>query len=207
MNWAHIHLIINHFPVIGMIFAVLLLVYALMKKSEELTKAALGAFVLIALITIPVYLTGEAAEDIVKKLPEVTETLIGRHEEAASVALTLMMVAGISSLAGLLLFHSRPLPKWLMIAILVLAFVTSSVMGLTANLGGLIRHTEIRKEGIPARPSSPAKAMTMKDLIETRTEDRGRSRRNHTIALRECYDEEAHEGPRAGLDNHSSGQG
>jgi uncharacterized membrane protein len=157
MNWAHIHLMINHFPVIGMIFAVLLLVYALMKKSEELTKAALGAFVLIALITIPVYLTGEAAEDIVKKLPDVTEALINRHEEAASVALTLMMVAGIASLAGLFLFRSRPLPKWFTIVILVLAFVTSSVMGLTANLGGQVRHTEIRKEGVPAQPSFPAK--------------------------------------------------
>jgi hypothetical protein len=157
MNWAHIHLMINHFPVIGMIFTVLLLLYALMKKSEELTKAALGAFVLIALMTIPVYLTGEAAEDTVKKLPGVTETLIGRHEEAASVALTLMMVAGISSLAVLLLFRSRPLPKWFMIVILVLAFATSSVMGLTANLGGLIRHTEIRKEGVPAQPFFPGK--------------------------------------------------
>ncbi len=157
MNWAHIHLMINHFPVIGMIFAVLLLVYALMKKSEELTKAALGAFVLIALMTIPVYLTGEAAEDIVKKLSDVTETLIGRHEEAASVALTLMMVAGISSLAGLFLCRSRPLPKWFTFVILVLAFVTSSVMGLTANLGGQVRHTEIRKEGVPAQPFFPGK--------------------------------------------------
>jgi uncharacterized membrane protein len=157
MNWAHIHLMINHFPVIGMIFAVLLLVYALMKKSEELTKAALGAFVLIALMTIPVYLTGEAAEDIVKKLPDVTETLISRHEEAASAALTLMMVAGVASLAGLFLFRSRPLPKWFTIIVLVLAFAASSVMGLTANLGGMVRHTEIRNEGAPGQPFSPGK--------------------------------------------------
>jgi uncharacterized membrane protein len=157
MNWAHIHLMINHFPVIGMIFAVLLLVYALMKKSEELTKAALGAFVLIALITIPVYLTGEAAEDTVKKLPEVTETLIGRHEEAASVTLVFMMITGVVSLAGSLLFRSRPLPRWFLIVVLALAFVTTAVVGLTANLGGQIRHTEIRKEGIPGQPFFPGK--------------------------------------------------
>lgn len=157
MNWAHIHLMINHFPVIGMIFAVLLLVHALMKKSEELTKAALGAFVLIALTAIPVYLTGEAAEDVVKRLPEVTETLINRHEEAASVALTLMMVAGVVSLAGLFLFRSRPLPKWFTIVVLVLALVTTSATGLTANLGGMVRHTEIRNEGAPAQPFPPGK--------------------------------------------------
>jgi hypothetical protein len=35
MNWAHVHLMINHFPVIGALGAILLLVYALVRKSEE----------------------------------------------------------------------------------------------------------------------------------------------------------------------------
>jgi hypothetical protein len=64
INWAHVHLMINHFPVIGMPIGILLLAYALVRKSEEVKTAGLGLFVLIALMTISVFLTGEGAEDM-----------------------------------------------------------------------------------------------------------------------------------------------
>jgi len=62
MNWAHIHLSLNHLPVVGIIFGVLLLLLALLRKSEELKRVSLGVFVLTALIALPVYFTGEPAE-------------------------------------------------------------------------------------------------------------------------------------------------
>ncbi|MCI0564610.1 MAG: hypothetical protein MN733_39585, partial [Nitrososphaera sp.] len=69
MNLAHVHLLLNHFPVIGTVFGFLFLAYAMAKKSEELKKVSLGIFVLIALIALPVYFTGEPAEEVVKHLP------------------------------------------------------------------------------------------------------------------------------------------
>jgi hypothetical protein len=55
INWAHIHLMINHFPVVGVMGAILLFLYALIRKSEEVKMVSLGLFVLVALITLPVY--------------------------------------------------------------------------------------------------------------------------------------------------------
>ena len=75
INWAHVHLIINHFPVIGILGAILLLLYSLIRKSDEVRMVSLGVFVLIALITVPVFFTGQASEEIVKKLPGVTESI------------------------------------------------------------------------------------------------------------------------------------
>ena len=151
-NWAHIHLMINHFPVVGVMGAVLLLLYALVRKSEEVTLVSLGAFVLVALITIPVYFTGELAEDAVKNLPGVTEKFIGRHEDIAFYALIFMEALGIFALAGLLLLRrSGKIPQWVISAVLVLSLITTAVIGFTANLGGQIRHTEIRADA----PSSP----------------------------------------------------
>jgi len=145
MNWAHVHLMINHFPVVGVFGAVALLIYSLLKKSEEIKRVSFGLFALLALITLAVFFTGLAAGDTVKKLPGVTEAFIGRHEEMAQLALVFMETLGLAALAGLLfLRESGAIPKWLVVIVLLLSLVTAAAAGLTANLGGQIRHTEIR---------------------------------------------------------------
>ena len=91
------------------------------------------------------FFTGHEAEDVVKNLPGVTEAYIGRHEEMADLALVLMEALGIMAAAGLfLLRRSGSIPRWLVFLVLVASLVTAGAVGLTANLGGQIRHTEIR---------------------------------------------------------------
>jgi uncharacterized membrane protein len=145
MNWAHIHLLLNHLPVVGSIFGVLLLLFALLRKSEELKRVSLGVFVLTALLALPVYFTGEPAQKVVERLPGVTEPLIEEHEDAALFALLMAGATGVVALAGLILFRrAERLPGRLVGAVLVLSLATSGLMGWTANRGGRIRHTEIR---------------------------------------------------------------
>jgi hypothetical protein len=88
----------------------------------------------------------------------VTEAYIGNHEELASVALALIELLGLVSLGGLFLFRkSGMLPKWFTPLLLAIAFAAAGVVGLTANLGGQIRHTEIRDTtGGPAVPATKA---------------------------------------------------
>ena len=59
MNAAHAHLMLNHVPVLGVVFGVLLLVTAMVRKSDELFKTSLVAFAICAAVGVPVYLTGE----------------------------------------------------------------------------------------------------------------------------------------------------
>jgi uncharacterized membrane protein len=156
MNWAHVHLIINHIPVIGILGASLLLAYSLIRRSEEVKMVSFGVIAILALITPAVYFTGEAAEKVVKSLPGVTEKYIGRHEEIASLTLILMEILGIISLAGLILLRrSGAIPKWVVVMILVMSLITVAIANLTANFGGQIRHTEIRDDtGSRAGPVS-----------------------------------------------------
>jgi len=155
INWAHIHLMINHFPVVGVLGALLVFGYGLARKNDEVKLLGLGSFVLVALSSIAVYLTGGAAEDAVKNLPGVTESYIGTHEEMALLAFVLMELLGVVALGGLFLFRkSRAFPKWYTPLVLAMALAAAGVVGLTANLGGQIRHTEIRDTtGGPAVPS------------------------------------------------------
>jgi uncharacterized membrane protein len=158
MNYAHLHLILNHFPVIGMVIGFCLLGVALIIKSEQLKKIVFGIFVAIALLAIPVYFTGEPAEKIVENLPGVSDTLIETHEEFALFSMIAMEITGLAALIGLFLFHSgRAISGWFTTALFTVSLVTVALMGWTANLGGQIRHTEIRAvaQNAPAMNNAP----------------------------------------------------
>jgi len=150
MNAAHIHLLLNHIPVIGVLFALVLLVVGQAMRSPAVRNAALAAFAALALITLPVYLTGEPAQKVVEQMPGVTKAAIEEHEDAALFALIAIEVLGVLSIATLVLLDRAPhVAQRLMPVCLALAVVTTGIMAWTANLGGRVRHTEIRN-GTPA---------------------------------------------------------
>jgi uncharacterized membrane protein len=146
MNWPHLHLIINHFPVVGFLFGLLFILYAMIRKSDELKRTSLGFLVLVALITVPVYFTGDQAGDIMERLPDVSRSLVDQHEEAASVALTGAVILGLIAAGGLFFFRlAANIPRWFMTLALILTIVVNGLIAYTANLGGQIKHPEARK--------------------------------------------------------------
>jgi hypothetical protein len=157
MNYAHIHLILNHIPALAMMFGLLILIYGFLRKSTEVKQTALGIFVLAALMTIPVYLTGEPAEEIVENLAGVSEAFIESHEDSALYALVLMQFAGTLALLNLIFFRRKFATKLLIITMLSSFFAVGSILW-TANLGGKIRHPEIR--GNSANQSGPLENRT-----------------------------------------------
>jgi hypothetical protein len=147
MNLAHAHLLLTHLPVVGAVFAVPLLATALLTRCTAVRRVALGAVVVVALLGLPTYFTGEGAEDVVEGLPAVSETLVERHEDAAARALVALEAAGAVALLGLALtLRARQVPAWILLATLLVAVVAAGLLGWTANLGGQIRHPEIRAD-------------------------------------------------------------
>ncbi|HVP10433.1 MAG TPA: hypothetical protein VMV94_04500 [Phycisphaerae bacterium] len=129
-----------------------MLLIGLAARSEVLRNAALAAFALVALITLPVYFTGESAEKLVENLPGVTKAAIERHADAALVSLVAVEVLGALAAAALVLFQQAPgAASRLLVVSLVLSVFTGVWLVWTANLGGQIRHTEIRS----VTPASP----------------------------------------------------
>lgn len=156
MSATHLHLLLNHLPVLGSLFGWGIFAAALLRKSEEMKKAALGLFVISAVVALPVFFTGEPAEEAVKALPAVSEALIERHEESAVVALAAVEILGALSLAGLFSFRKRGvLPGSMATAVFVSALLTAVLMARTANLGGQIRHSEIRAESVSQESNVP----------------------------------------------------
>lgn len=145
MDAAHMHLLLNHIPVIGTAVGLFLLAWGLWRTSDELKKVSLSIFIISAVIAIPTYLTGESAEELVEHLSGVSESLIERHEDAAVLAVAALELLGLAAAVTLVLFQrAHRAVNMMLAASLVLALVTGGLMARTANLGGQIRHTEIR---------------------------------------------------------------
>lgn len=153
MTGAHIHLLLTHVPVMGIVFGTLVLAYAWIRGRKEAIQIGLGIFALSALAAVVVYLTGEAAEEAVEGLAGVSEAVIERHEEAALVALVATLGLGVLSLIGLWLSR-RAVPRWFSGGLLAMALVVNGVMAWTANLGGQINHPEIRSTTTAFAPAS-----------------------------------------------------
>ena len=154
MNAAHLHLILNHLPVLGTAFGLALLAWAQWKKSEDLKRTSLGALVLVTMLAVPAYLTGEPAEDMVENLPGVAHDIIEQHEGAAQIAFIAQIILGVGALGGLIAFRGvRTIPSWFAGLAIAVAIVVSVLMARTANLGGELRHAEIRSGAPPAERS------------------------------------------------------
>ena len=140
---AYVHLLLNHFPIVGTIACILLIIAAFFTRSSHLANAGLIGLVLLALITIPVFLTGEPAEEKVEHLPGVVHDTIEEHEDAGKFALIGMLITGAFALVALFMARRRPASRvWLGIT-LVVSLWALSVVARTAYLGGKIRHTEM----------------------------------------------------------------
>jgi uncharacterized membrane protein len=150
MNGAHLHLLLNHFPIIVTLVGFLVLLWSVARGSEEVKKTALGLLVLGAVLTLPTYLTGEPAEDLVVGLPGVSKTDIERHQEAAGIAAGSLAAVGVAALAGLAAGRRGRVPPALVAVITFLALVAIGLVARAANLGGEIRHSEIRPASLAA---------------------------------------------------------
>ncbi len=147
MSTAHLHLILNHIPLLGLLFGAALLGYGHWQSQEDVQKASLGLLAVAGLSALAVYLTGEPAEEMVEGLAGVSHDAIEAHEELGIYALVGGLATGLAALGALVYAHLRQhLARWTVIFTLALAVVSSGLIGYTANLGGKISHPELRGE-------------------------------------------------------------
>jgi hypothetical protein len=159
LNVVHFHLIANHVPTVGLVVALSLLLVALAKKDEELKRITLGVLFVIALMTLPIYVSGSAADIAIKDRPDISAATVRAHKDVALVAFVLMGVVGAVSWFGLWqVRRTSRLPQWTVAAVLILSTLTLVLMARTATLGGEIRHPEMSGAAFTASEAPAADA-------------------------------------------------
>jgi hypothetical protein len=153
MNGAHLHLLVNHLPIIGAFLTLPLLALALVRRHDRgLLLAATLTLAIVGVGALAALNTGEQAEEVVEHLPGFSEQTIELHEERAEIAAIVAVVSAVGglSLLGLAWRRDGPVPSLWLAALLAATLATSGTMAWTGQAGGVIRHTEIRDGGPPA---------------------------------------------------------
>lgn len=146
MNLAHLHLLLNHFPIIGTLVALGLFISSFVGKNDDLKRSSLIIFAAIALITLPTFFSGIGAQRAIRKDPGVSTALIDRHEGAAMLAVFFMLITGTLALVELWRRRRIATEKpWsgTLLAILIFSLLTAGLMVRVGTTGGDIRHPEI----------------------------------------------------------------
>lgn len=144
MNPAAAHLALNVFPPVLNIAALVVFALAMLWRSVPVLRAALILLLFSGLMAIPVYLTGEPAEELVEGMDGVNRVSIHPHEEAAEFAFIALCVQGVAALAALVWFRRREPANWMVVVTLLIAISASGAVFRAAYLGGKIRHPETR---------------------------------------------------------------
>jgi len=146
LNLAHLHLLLNHSPIIGTIIGLGLFLTSIAWKNDDLKRTSLILLVAVALLALPAFFSGIGAQAAISKDPAVPAVLIDRHEGAAILALFFMEITGALAFIGLwkrYRFSADKRWSWDLVAILFFSAVTAGLMARVGTTGGDIRHPEI----------------------------------------------------------------
>jgi hypothetical protein len=154
VNVAHLHLLLNHVPTVGAVVALGLLVVAFIRRDESLKLVGLEVLFAIAVLTLPVYMSGVAAYQKLRSQPGISDNAMRVHQDAALAGFTVAEFAGFIAWVALWQAkrHGRA-ARGLVPAVTVLTIVGLALMARAANLGGDIRHPEIYSD-LPAAAAS-----------------------------------------------------
>jgi uncharacterized membrane protein len=157
--WSHVHMILNHAPTVGFVFAITFFVMALVTNNDVMMRGSLALFVICGILGVPTYVTGTATMWALTQppMPEISKAVINAHRDMALWTLFGLAFTGAASWVELWRYRDRGRFSKLSLALVLLfAVVTLGIMTETGHRGGQINHPEIRlaTEILPSDPKA-----------------------------------------------------
>ena len=146
MDWPHIHLLINHFPIILAAMGAVAVVVALITRWKGVWLYAVASLTIMGLSAYPTVFTGEHADDVLHDPWYIVRGSIDRHEEAAELAMWIMIGTGVVALYAWWRAVRRDVdarhapPAWLRVLVLLGALASTGSVAWTSWVGGEIVH-------------------------------------------------------------------
>lgn len=145
MNDAHIHLLVNHLPIILPMIAIIARITAFFLDSDALKRFAMIMLILSGIFAFASMQSGEKAEEMLESTVFFTESYIEAHEEAAETyAIFTYVIAGMAIISLWADFTKKSFAMILSEITLGLCIVSMYFAQKTGTTGGEIRHEEIR---------------------------------------------------------------
>jgi hypothetical protein len=145
MNFAHVHLVLTHFPPVLSLGSAVSAAVGLLRRRRDLVRLALVLLVAVGAMMPVVFYAGNRAADSIGRVEGVQQEAIAPHQRAATIALLASIGAAFVAAGLLWIEHRREsLSLALQILVLVAATVSALPIGWAAALGGAIHHPEIQ---------------------------------------------------------------
>ncbi|CAN5507531.1 hypothetical protein BH10BAC5_BH10BAC5_16030 [soil metagenome] len=151
-NSAYLHILINHVPVIGTGIVLFVIIYGIIRRSDEIKKLAMVLMILTSALTVVVFYSGEKSGRVVTGIAGVNEDMIDAHGEFADWSYKASTVVGIASIVLLIVYRKKHLPFYIVIIFFLLVAGLNGMMAWTSHLGGKINHLEIMGESPLVKP-------------------------------------------------------
>jgi|SRR6516165_4648831 uncharacterized membrane protein len=152
-NVAHLHIAINHIPVILIPAALVVLAVGVWRRSEAMFRTGIVVAWAGVAFGLATYFTGDAAADLVMAVEKAQEKtldpIVGEHDASAGWALGSAVLVAV---AGVWAWRRKGLGRGVTVPLLVLTALSSAILGRTALLGGRIRHPEARAGFVAPAP-------------------------------------------------------
>ena len=102
-SWPHLHLLIGVFPTFGLLFVLGFYIAGLVKNNVGAQRTCLALFILLALLAIPVYLSGAASLAELSGNPRFPKDALNSHYGWGVGALAALLITGVAAAIALAL--------------------------------------------------------------------------------------------------------
>ena len=150
--WSHFHIILNHFPSIGLVIGLFFLITAIVTDNDVMKRASLVLFTICGILGVPTYVTGASSMWALTDPPmeNISQAAINAHRDMALWTLFGLAATGVSAWVEIWRYRylNRFSPRSLYLT-LGFAIITLGLIAETGHRGGQINHPEIRTEPLP----------------------------------------------------------
>jgi uncharacterized membrane protein len=157
--WSHVHIILNHLPTVGFVFALVFYIAALAMNNVVMKRSSLALFVICAILGVPTFVTGNASMWALTDPPVtgISKAVINAHRDFALYSLFGLALTGVTAWIQLWRFrHLGRFSNRALYVVLAFAIITLGVLAETGHRGGQINHPEIRvaTDVLPTDPNA-----------------------------------------------------
>ena len=159
------HLVLNHVPLIGLIFGLVFFLGGLRRSSQAAIFAGLRIFVAMGVVVLLVVGSGLVTENLLADTAWIDADALSMHRQVGF--LTLVVLVGLAGFSGAMLFASRTtrvVSAWARTTIVGLAIAGVAAGMWAAYLGGALRHTELGR----SHPVSTSRQMRQISMCSER---------------------------------------
>ena len=151
MTAAHLHLLLNHFPLVGLAIASLGLLTSILMKNRGAQVLSIALVILTSAIAWPVAVSGENAYKTIRGVADDDGAdWLDTHLDRADQTVWLFALPPLIGLLAIFLPFKFPRTATPMaVATLIVAGVSLGAAVYIADAGGKIRHPEIRSTPVP----------------------------------------------------------